>query len=273
MNYTGSPQFRHDQGPVTGVLLINLGTPDAPDTPSLRRYLAQFLWDPRVIEVPRPLWWLILHAVILRVRPARSATAYRSIWSGEGSPLLLHTRSQAARLREALAQKFHGAVLVDYGMRYGNPSIADALQRLFDGGARRLVVLPLYPQYSGPTTASSFDAVATDFLVRRWLPDLRFIAQYHDFEPYIQALAASIERHWQRHGRADRLLFSYHGEPRRYLDQGDPYHCQCHKTTRLVAAQLGLGDNEYLTTFQSRFGREPWLQPYTDETLRALPGA
>jgi ferrochelatase len=211
---------------------------------------------------------LILNGIILNVRPARSAAAYRTVWTDEGSPLLLHTRAQA----EALAARFGEDVVVDFAMRYGKPAIPDVLQRMLERGVRKLLVLPLYPQYSGPTTASTFDAVAEDFTRRRWLPELRFVTHYHDHPAYIAALADSVRAFREEHGSADKLLFSYHGEPRRYLDEGDPYHCECLKTTRLVAEELGLAEGDYLSSFQSRFGREEWLKPYTDETLKALPG-
>jgi ferrochelatase len=270
MKYRGSPDFDHEQKPRTGVLLTNLGTPDAPEKGALRPYLKQFLSDPRVVEVPRLLWWLILNGIILNVRPARSAEAYSTVWTDEGSPLLFHTRDQAQGLQERMRARFGERVLVDFGMRYGTPSIGEGIQRLLDAGVRQLLVLPLYPQYSGPTGGSTFDAVAEDFRKRRWLPDFQFVASYHDQPGYITAVANSVREHWQTHGRADRLVFSYHGEPRRYLDEGDPYHCQCLKTTRLVAENLGLREGEYLAAFQSRFGREEWLKPYTDETLKTL---
>lgn len=271
MKYIGNPDFDHSQVPKIGVLITNLGTPEAPHKKQLRPYLRQFLSDPRVVEVPRLLWWFILNGVILNLRPARSAAAYRTVWTDEGSPLLVHTRNQADALHAALQQRFGSSVTVEFAMRYGRPDIGGALQRLFDAGVQQLLVLPLYPQYSGPTTGSTFDAVATDFQHRRWLPDLRFMTHYHDHPAYIEALARSIREYWDAHGRPQQLLFSYHGEPRRYLDEGDPYHCQCHKTTRLVAAALELQENEYMTVFQSRFGREEWLRPYTDETLQQLP--
>ena len=270
MKYRGSPDYDHAQEPRIGVLVTNLGTPTAPEKAALRPYLKEFLSDPRVVEVPRLLWWLILNGVILNIRPARSAEAYRAVWTPEGSPLMYHTRNQCRGLAERFKQRFGERVIVAYAMRYGEPSIHQGLQRLVDSGARQMLVLPLYPQYSGPTGGSTFDAVAEDFRRRRWLPDFQFVASYHDEPGYIQAIADSIRSHWQDHGRADKLLFSYHGEPRRYLDEGDPYHCQCHKTTRLVAERLGLNGDRYLTTFQSRFGREEWLKPYTDETLRGL---
>jgi ferrochelatase len=271
MKYIGYPTFDHGQQARTGVLVTNLGTPEAPHKKQLRPYLRQFLSDPRVVEVPRLLWWFILNGVILNIRPARSAAAYRTVWTDQGSPLLVHTRDQATALRGLLEERQGSSVMVEFAMRYGKPDISGALQRLMDGGVRRLLVLPLYPQYSGPTTGSTFDAIAADFQQRRWLPELRFKTHYHDHPAYIAALVKSVQQYWQEHGQAQRLLFSYHGEPRRYLDEGDPYHCQCHKTTRLVATALGLDESQYGTVFQSRFGREEWLRPYTDETLQQLP--
>lgn len=270
MKYTGSKNFDHSQPPKVGVLITNLGTPDAPAAKPLRKYLKQFLWDPRVVEIPRLLWWLILHGVILRIRPARSAAAYRKIWAAEGSPLMFHTRDQANALRAVLQARYGSRVEVDFAMRYGTRSIAETVQGLVQQGVRKLLVMPLYPQYSCATTGSTFDAVAADFTRRRWLPELRFVSDYHDHPAYIEAVANSIEHYRKKHGTAGKLLFSYHGEPRRYLDQGDPYHCQCHKTTRLVAQQLGLAESEFETTFQSRFGKAEWLKPYTDERLKAL---
>lgn len=272
MAYNGSADYRHNQPDRLGVLITNLGTPDAPTTPALRKYLGEFLWDPRVVEVPRPIWWLILHGVILRIRPSRSAKAYAGVWEEKGSPLLTHTASQAEGIREALQEKYGTNVVVGFAMRYGNPSIARVLDEMQQQGVRKLIVLPLYPQYSASTSASTFDAVAADFTKRRWLPDFRFISHYHDYPPYIEAMANHIEGYWAEHGRNDKLVLSYHGVPLKYLLKGDPYHCECHKTSRLLAERLGLSPDDYLTTFQSRFGREEWLKPYTDETLKALPG-
>lgn len=271
MSYKGEDEFRHDQPARLGVLVTNLGTPDAPTTSALRRYLAEFLWDPRVVEVPRPLWWLILHGIILRIRPSRSAKAYKSVWQPEGSPLLVHTANQCEGIRAALQQKYGDNLVVGFAMRYGNPSISSVLDQMQSQGVRQLLVLPLYPQYSASTSASTFDAITADFSKRRWLPDFRFISHYHDFPPYIEAMASHIEEHWHRNGRKDKLILSYHGVPRKYLERGDPYHCECHKTSRLLAERLGLSADAYMTTFQSRFGREEWLQPYTDETLKSLP--
>ena len=272
MKYTGTDNFDHQQPARVGVLITNLGTPEAPTGKALRPYLKQFLSDPRVVEVPRLLWWFILNGIILNVRPRRSAKAYKEVWTDAGSPLLVHTRDQAGALGKTLEDIYGDDIIVDFAMRYGQPSIDSVLQSMLDKGVRKLLVMPLYPQYSGPTTGSTFDALAADFSTRRWLPQLRFVSHYCDHPGYIAALAASIQSYRAEHGSADKLVFSYHGEPRRYLDEGDPYHCQCLKTTRLVAELLGLEEDAYTTCFQSRFGREEWLQPYTDETLKAMPG-
>ncbi len=256
-----------------GVLLVNLGTPDAPEPAALRRYLAEFLWDPRLVPLPRPLWWLILHGLILRLRPRRAARAYRSIWTEEGSPLLAISRRLAAALEAALARHCGQRVPVVLGMRYGNPAIAAALDELQALGAERILVLPLYPQYASATTASVFDAVATALRRRMHLPEFHFIGHYHDQSWYIGALAESVRRVWagDEASRERLLLFSFHGMPERTRAAGDPYYEQCHETARRVAAALGLPASRWRLAFQSRFGREPWLQPYTDEILRALP--
>ncbi len=272
MKYQGFYSFNHKQTEKIGVLLVNLGTPAAPTAKALKPYLKQFLSDPRVVEIPRLIWWCILHLIILRIRPKRSAEAYASVWTDEGSPLEVHTRRQARLLQDRYAGRHGKQILVDWAMRYGSPSITEKVQAFQEKGVRKLVVLPLYPQYSGATTGSTFDALAEDFTQRRWLPDLRFVSCYHDFSLYIEALAGSIEEHWQTHGRAERLVMSYHGVPLRYLHQGDPYHCHCLKTSRLLAERLGLSSDEYITTFQSRFGKAEWLKPYTDATMKALPG-
>jgi ferrochelatase len=262
--------FRHDSLPLTGVLLTNLGTPAAPTSVALRRYLAEFLWDPRVVELPRPLWWLILHGVILRTRPRHSAHAYAKIWNEQGSPLLSISQAQAAALQEALTKQMPGPVQVALGMRYGQPSIAQALEELRQAGVRRLVVLPLYPQYASATTGSTWDAVSRVLSRWRWLPELRFITHYHDFPGYIAALSESAKSHWGKYGQPDKLIFSFHGIPKRTFLAGDPYFCECHKTARLVAESLELPENAWQVVFQSRFGREEWLQPYADKTLEAL---
>lgn len=267
--YEATPVYEHGLPESLGILLVNLGTPDAPTTQPVRRYLAQFLSDPRVVEYPRWLWRLILHGVILRVRPSRSAAAYAKIWTEHGSPLLLNSQDVAKGLAEKLSARLSGAVHVELAMTYGKPSIDAALDKLHANYVRRILVLPMYPQYSGTTVASVFDAVTTALGKRRWVPEFRFINHYHDSKGYIAALAASIRDHWDRQGRGERLLFSFHGVPRQTLLDGDPYHCQCQKTARLVAALLELEDDAWLVSFQSRVGREEWLKPYTDETLEA----
>ncbi len=266
-----SISFSHGQEEKIGVLITNLGSPEAPTAKALRPYLRQFLSDPRVVEFPRLLWWLVLNGVILRIRPRRSARSYKTVWTDEGSPLCVYTQKQSEALAKKLKEKWGDKVIVDWAMRYGQPSISDKIHSLQERGVTKLVVLPLYPQYSGATSGSTFDAIAEDFCQRRWLPELRFINHYCDYPPYIEALAKSIREHWKSHGRADKLIFSYHGVPMRYLHKGDPYHCHCHKTSRLLADALELSENDYLTTFQSRFGREEWLKPYTDMTLKSLP--
>lgn len=271
--YIDEQDYRHGTPDALGVMVVNLGTPDAPTTGAVRRYLAEFLWDPRVIEMPRFLWWLILHGVILRVRPKRSAHAYAKVWTEDGSPLLHWSEKQRKGLARMLEAAMPGAVHVVLGMRYGNPSIADALEELRSANVRRLLVLPLYPQYSATTTGSVFDGLADTLSRRRWLPDLRFVTGYHDETGYIDALAASIREFWADKGRGDHLVMSFHGLPRRYLKAGDPYHCQCQKTARLLADALYLKTEQWSISFQSRVGREEWLRPYTDERLVELAGA
>lgn len=272
MGYKNSKSFHHGQADKVGILITNLGTPAAPNTKALRTYLKQFLSDPRVVEFPRLLWWLVLNGIILQIRPRKSAHAYRQVWTEDGSPLALHTRDQANALRERLEPIWGDDLVLAWAMRYGTPSIEDTVDSMLERGVRRLLVLPLYPQYSASTTASTFDALAADFTARRWIPELRFVTSYHDFPPYIEALATSIRQFWEAHGQAPLIVFSYHGVPQRYLHNGDPYHCQCHHTSRLLATALGLTEGQFMTTFQSRFGREPWLQPYTDHTMESLPG-
>ncbi|MEM8816838.1 MAG: ferrochelatase [Pseudomonadota bacterium] len=268
--YLSEPDYRHGDAESLGVLVVNLGTPDAPTTAAVRRYLAEFLWDPRIVELPRPLWWLILNGVILRVRPSRSAKAYQEIWTDQGSPLLVYCRELSSGIEKRLQQESAGNVHVALGMSYGNPSIASALDELHAKGARRLLVLPLYPQYSGTTTGSVFDAVTAELNRRRWVPEFRFVNHYHDRDDYTAALEASIRQYWQANGRGDKLMFSFHGVPRQTLLDGDPYHCHCLKTARLVTDRLGLEEDEWVLSFQSRVGRAEWLRPYTDETIEEL---
>ncbi|HEX7026076.1 MAG TPA: ferrochelatase [Gammaproteobacteria bacterium] len=270
MEYLGNPDYRHGTPPATGILISNLGTPDAPTPKALRRYLAEFLGDPRIVEAPRWLWLPVLHGAILRFRPRLSAHAYSKVWTENGSPLLHYSLRQLEALKSRLRTD-SGELYLALGMRYGNPSIPSALESLRGRNIERLLVLPLYPQYSATTTASTFDAVSAALRHWRRIPALRFIDNYHDFPPYIAAMAGHIHDSWSRQERGEKLIFSFHGLPRRYLLKGDPYHCQCHKTARLLAEALGLEAGQWQVSFQSRFGREEWLTPYTDHVLKALP--
>ena len=264
------PHFEHGEVPAVGVLLTNLGTPDAPTTPALRRYLREFLSDPRVIELPRWQWQLILNLFVLPFRPKNSAALYREVWTEEGSPILAISRRQAAGVEERLREALGSPVHVALGMRYGNPSIESALDELEQKHCRRVLVVPLYPQYFAGTTATTFDALAEVLTARRWIPELRTVNSYHDDEGYISALIASIREVWDEGGEPEKLLFSFHGIPQRYFDGGDPYHCHCHKTARLVAEGLGFAEGRWIVAFQSLFGREEWIKPYTDRTIEGL---
>jgi ferrochelatase len=269
--YIGTSGFSHQNKEKIGILITNLGTPEAPTKKAVRTYLTEFLHDPRIIEIPRLLWLLILHGFILRVRPKRSAKAYQSVWGNKGSPLMFHTQDQCAALSKTLKEKWGDQIQVEFAMRYGTPNMSSALQKLANDNVSKLLVLPLYPQYASSTIGSTFDALAQDYTHRRWLPQLRFISGYHNSPLYINALAESVKDYWAEHGKADKLILSYHGLPEQTLKDGDPYFCQCHATTRQVVTVLGLTEGEYLTTFQSRVGRAEWLKPYTDHTMKALP--
>jgi ferrochelatase len=263
--------FDHAQqaAPTVGVLLCNLGSPDEPTPAAVRRYLAQFLSDPRVVEIPKVLWWPILHGIILRVRPAKSAAKYASVWMPEGAPLKVITARQAKQLQGWLGERGH-RVHVRWAMRYGNPSIASELDALKAAGAQRILVFNAYPQYCGATVASVMDEVSAWLQAQRWMPELRVINHYHDHPAYIQALAHSVQAHWQREGRGKTLVLSFHGMPERTLHLGDPYFCECHKTARLLTEALGLRPEEVRVAFQSRFGRAKWLGPSTESVLQAL---
>lgn len=265
--YLGTPAARHRLPERLGVLLVNLGTPAAPTSRAVRRYLKQFLSDPRVIEYPRWLWWPILNGVILQVRPRRSAHAYRQIWTPQGSPLLVHTRALAEAIHARLRDELHAEVQLAVGMTYGEPSIAQALQQLHDANVRKLLVLPLFPQYSASTAGSVFDVLSRVLQRWRWLPELRFVSDYHDDDAYLAALANSVTAHWRTHGKKH-LLLSFHGLPQAYERAGDPYARHCLTTARLLAAHLQLNDSEWTATFQSRVGVDEWLRPYTDDTLQ-----
>ena len=272
MRFIKEPDFTHGSAPAgaqTAVLLCNLGTPDEATPAALRRYLAEFLGDHRVVEIPRPIWLAILHGIILRTRPAKSAAKYASIWTPEGSPLRVWTEKQSKLLQGYLGERGHH-VTVRYAMRYGNPSIPSVLSELKRGGARKILVLPLYPQYSGPTTASVCDAVYRWSQKTRSLPEFRFVNRYHDDSGYIDALTKRIKDYWQINGRGEKLVLSFHGVPERTLMLGDPYHCECRKTARLLGESLGLSKDQLAVTFQSRFGKAKWLQPYTEPTLISL---
>lgn len=273
MKYIGTPHFAHGSEERLGILVVNLGTPAAPQTREVRRYLAEFLSDPRIIELPRLIWLALLHGIILRIRPSRSAKAYREVWSEEtGSPLLNISRLQATALQSEMNTRFGKHVTVALGMRYGSPSIDSAISELEAANVRRMIVLPMYPQYSGTTTASVFDAVTTRMQKTRWIPELRFINQFCDQPAFVKALANSVRESWEQNGRGDLLVTSYHGIPKRYLTNGDPYHCLCHKTSRLLAEELEIAPDKIRVVFQSRVGREEWLRPYCDETMKMLPG-
>jgi ferrochelatase len=269
MRFIKEPEHRHGEPPGTAILFVNLGTPAAPTAAALRPYLKEFLWDPRVVEIPRALWWLILHGIILPFRSRSSAKKYAAIWTDEGSPLKVHTERQATLLRGYLGQRGH-RVQVAYAMRYGSPSVAQALQEFKAAGCGRVLVVPAYPQYSGTTTASIWDAVFDYCKGTRNAPELRLLKHYHDHAAYLSALEKSVLTHWNLHGRGEKLVVSFHGVPKRTLLLGDPYYCECQKTARLLAARLGLAQDQYLVTFQSRFGKAEWLQPYTAPSLVAL---
>ena len=265
--YLGRPDFEHGRRPRLGILVCNLGTPDAPTASAVRRYLAEFLSDPRVIETPRLLWWPILHGIILNTRPRRSARAYAKVWQADGSPLLTLSQSLTRKLGVLLSPADDEGLVVALGMRYGKPSIASALDTLLAADARRILVLPLYPQYAAPTTASVMDAVCAYCARLRWVPELRFINDYYADPRYIAALADSVRDFWAEHGRPERLLLSFHGLPRQYFLAGDPYFCQCQATARLLCEALALAADACMVTFQSRVGPSRWLEPFTDVTL------
>ena len=270
VKYIGEKDYEHGSKEKIGVLITNLGTPDAPNKKELKVYLNQFLSDPRVIELPKILWQILLKLVILQIRPSKSAEAYKQIWTDKGSPLLDIANRQLNKIQSSFSSKNENIVF-EVGMRYGNPSIPDALLKLQKKQVRRLLVLPMYPQYCAATTGSTFDEVTNVLQKWRWIPEMRFINQYFEEKNYIEALSNSIKTFWKKTPKPQKIIFSYHGIPKRYLTNGDPYHCFCLKTTRLVKENMGLSDDEIMTTFQSRFGREEWLKPYTSETLKELP--
>jgi ferrochelatase len=268
--YLPEPAYAHGTASKTGILLVNLGTPEAPTPSAVRTYLREFLSDPRVVEIPRPLWWLILRLFILPFRPKESAKRYAQVWTKDGSPLKVHTERQARMLRGYLGERVKTPLAVEYAMRYGNPSVADTLARMKADGCDRILVMPLYPQYAASTTATAIDAIGAALARLRNQPALRTLRNFHDDPGYIEALAQSIRDYWTANGRPNQLVMSFHGVPRYTLDRGDPYHCECQKTARLLAAALQLTPEKYRLTFQSRFGRAEWLKPYTAEVLKEL---
>jgi ferrochelatase len=271
VRYVSSPDFQHDGAERIGILLVNTGTPEAASPKAVRRFLRRFLSDPRVVELPRALWLPVLYAVVLPLRPARVARKYARIWTDAGSPLRDLSERLGTELTATLARHMLAPLSVELGMLYSRPSVADALGRLRLSGAQRVLVLPLFPQYCGATTGAVHDQVCRELRRWRWLPELRFIAEYHDHPGYIEALRASVAEHWSREGRTTHLLMSFHGIPERYFHAGDPYFCKCQKTARLLADELMLRDSEWGVSFQSRFGPSGWLKPYTREVLAALP--
>ncbi len=273
MSFRKEPQHTHGNIAKSAVLLVNLGTPDAPTRKALRRYLKEFLSDRRVVEIPRALWWFILNVIILPFRSGKSAAKYRLIWTREGSPLKVHTEKQAELLNAMLEERGHHNVTVRYAMRYGAPALPQVLDQLKADGCDRIAILPAYPQYSGTTTGSIWDAVFAHYAQVRNVPELRLVKHYHDHDGYIDALRDSVLEYWENHGRGDKLVMSFHGVPKRTLLLGDPYHCECHKTARLLAERLRLGPDDYVVSFQSRFGRAEWLQPYTAATVAGLAQA
>jgi protoporphyrin/coproporphyrin ferrochelatase len=270
VRYDPEPPREHGGVAKTGILLVNLGTPEAPTVPAVRRYLAEFLRDPRVVEIPPLLWWPILHGVVLRLRPRQSARRYASIWTPEGSPLKVHAGRQARLLRRYLESRVRASLVLEAAMRYGEPSVASGLDRLKREGCDRVLVLPLYPQYAASTTASVFDEVAAFLRRTRNAPAVRMVRSFHDHPEYIGALAARIREDWQAGGRPDKLVMSFHGLPRRSLERGDPYHDECQETARLLAQALELNAGQWQITFQSRFGAGEWLKPYTAAVLAEL---
>ncbi len=270
MAYQIEPEFAHGTPARTGILLVNLGTPEAPTAQAVRPYLQEFLSDPRVVEIPRVVWWLILNGIILNTRPKKSAAKYATVWLPEGSPLRVHTAKQTALLQGFLGERTKAPFVVDYAMRYGNPSIPSVLRKLREQNCQRILVVPMYPQYAASSTGTAFDGVFRELLQMRNTPALRTIKNFHDHPGYIKALANNINEYWMKNGRPEKLVMSFHGLPQFSLDKGDPYHCECHKTGRLLAQELGLKPEQYFLSFQSRFGKAEWLKPYTTATLLDL---
>jgi protoporphyrin/coproporphyrin ferrochelatase len=271
MTNQSEASYSHGSVEKTAVLLINLGTPDAPTAKAVKPYLREFLGDPRVVEIHKLLWWFILNGIVLNTRPKKSAAKYASIWMPEGSPLKVHTERQTVLLQGYLGEKTKGVpIVVDYAMRYGNPSVKSVLEKLKEQNCQRILLVPLYPQYAASATATALDAVFNELLKSRNMPAVRTIKHFHDDEGYLKASAQNIRDYWTLHGRPDKLVMSFHGVPKFTLDKGDPYYCECHKSGRLIAEVLGLTKEQYVVSFQSRFGQAEWIKPYTTSTLKEL---
>ena len=267
MKFKGEQNFQHENEQKKGVLIAYLGTPDSPDVLSVRRYLKEFLSDPRIIEVPKIIWWFVLNIFILNFRSFNSARLYKSIWTDGGSPLLVNCIKIKEKVQKSLPSNYQVAL----GMRYGNPSITSALNELKEANCRDIEVITLFPHYSATTVGSIFDAVSTEIKSWRWVPSVKFLNSYHDNPLLIEILSKRIKKSFESQGKPDKLVFSYHSIPKKYFDSGDPYHCLCQKTSRLIAEKLSLDDKDYITAFQSRFGPSEWLKPYTSETMKSLP--
>ena len=267
MKFKGEQNFQHENQQKKGVLIAYLGTPDSPDVLSVRRYLKEFLSDPRIIEVPKIIWWFVLNIFILNFRSFNSARLYKSIWTDGGSPLLVNCIKIKEKVQKSLPSNYQVAL----GMRYGNPSIKSALNELKEANCRDIEVITLFPHYSATTVGSIFDAVSTEIKSWRWVPSVKFLNSYHDNPLLIEILSKRIKKSFESQGKPDKLVFSYHSIPKKYFDSGDPYHCLCQKTSRLIAEKLSLDEKDYITAFQSRFGPSEWLKPYTSETMKSLP--
>jgi len=267
MKFKGEQNFQHENEQKKGVLIAYLGTPDSPDVLSVRRYLKEFLSDPRIIEVPKIIWWFVLNIFILNFRSFNSARLYKSIWTNGGSPLLVNCIKIKEKVQKSLPSNYQVAL----GMRYGNPSIKSALNELKEANCRDIEVITLFPHYSATTVGSIFDAVSTEIKSWRWVPSVKFLNSYHDNPLLIEILSKRIKKSFESQGKPDKLVFSYHSIPKKYFDSGDPYHCLCQKTSRLIAEKLSLDEKDYITAFQSRFGPSEWLKPYTSETMKSLP--
>jgi ferrochelatase len=268
MKYHGQEKDIHNISPKTGVLLVNLGTPDRPVCPGLRDYLSEFLMDPRVIELPSLFRAILVKGIIINVRSHKSAATYREIWTKDGSPLMLNTQGLGKKTAELLGDNFE----VEVAMRYGNPSVQSKVTALHEKGVRKIIAIPLYPQYSGATNGSTFDAISKALTKQRWVPNLNFVSDYYERNSYIKAIGDSILEYWQRNGRKQKLIMTFHGVPKKYITRGDPYEAQCKHSAQRIADYLELKEDDWKLVFQSRFGAEEWLKPYCDETLKSLPG-